>query len=126
MAKRIDKIREALIDDVFSMTELENIMEGFGYMPIEEEEDEEDDYDETEAIVLKFTNGASTVIIEPESYEDDCIVIGQKSHDGKRSSVNLSTRQANQYTKRLWITSKSIKNTIIGLQVGYALYLVDV
>ena len=75
MTKRIDKIREALIDDVFSMTELENIMEGFGYMPIEEEES--DDYDETDFVALKFTNGASTVIIEPEAYEDDCIMIGQ-------------------------------------------------
>ena len=111
--KRIDKIREALVDDVFSMTELENIMEGFGYMPVEEEEDDEEDSIETEAIVLKFTNGASTVIIEPESYEDDCIAIGQKSHDGKRSSINLSTRRANQYTKsRVFQSFEDLKATM--------------
>ena len=93
--KRIDKIREALIDDIFSMTELENIMEGFGYMPVENDET----HDAENLMVLKFTNGASNIIIEPESYEDDCIIIGQKGHDGKKSSINMSSRMSSKPTK---------------------------
>ena len=51
--KRIDKIREALIDDIFSMAELENIMAGFGYMPIEEEAKKDRDKQDKERIAVK-------------------------------------------------------------------------
>lgn len=105
MAKKIDRIREALTDDIFSVKEMENIMEGFGYRPVEDVAgDNRDTEDET--FYFKFTNGASQVWIEPESYDGDCVIIGKWSNDTKdkdekhrRSSINLSTRQNNDPTK---------------------------
>lgn len=86
--KKIDKIRAALTDEVFSVTELENIMAEFGYSPVE------DDITDTnnDSPCLKFTNYASQIWIEPESIEEDCVIIGKKSKDGSRSSVNLVTK----------------------------------
>lgn len=106
MAKKIDRIREVLADDIFSMTELENIMEGFGYRPVDDStEDIRDCEDET--LYFKFTNGASQVWIEPESYDGDCVIIGKWSSDTKdkdeehrKSSINLSTRKNNDPTKK--------------------------
>ena len=72
-------------------------MEGFGYMPIE---DDHYGTDEGGAFYFKFTNGKSQIHIESESYDGDYIMIGKTSRDGKRSSINLSTRKGDAPTEK--------------------------
>lgn len=76
MAKTIDKLKEKLINDVLSMSELENIMGKYDYIPVEV------DSDDMIENVIKFTNFKSQIWIYGEMDNDNCILIN------KVSSVN--------------------------------------
>lgn len=102
--KRIDKIRETLVDDIFTIEELENIMEGFGYSAVEDVAGSVTN--DNEKFYLSFTNGASEVRIEPESYDGNCVLIGKWSNDTKdkpeelrKSSIVINTRKTGEPTK---------------------------
>lgn len=74
MAKKIDKIREELIGEVYSQTELENYMSEQGFEPVECENPE----DEKENII-KFTNYKSQVWIECEHENIDILICNVKN-----------------------------------------------
>ena len=82
MAKVIDKVKEQLEGEIFSLTELENIMGIYGYVPLEAENDSED--------VIKFTNYASEMWIKPETHDGDCVIVDK---------VTLSTKLESKPTK---------------------------
>lgn len=74
MAKKIDMINEALADEVFSMVEIENLMEGFGYVPVEEKAGAVEQSDDDKEY-LKFTNNSSQIWIEADIDVNDDIVL---------------------------------------------------
>ncbi len=55
MAKLINEIKKRVGSDILSETKLENIMYGYDYLPVED--NEEDD-------ILKFTNGRGQIWID--------------------------------------------------------------
>ena len=70
MARKTDKIKEKILNEVLSMTELENIMAEFEFVPVETEDDTE---------TLKFTNYKSQIWIEGETDTEENILITNMS-----------------------------------------------
>ena len=66
MARKTDKIKEKILNEVLSMTELENIMAEFEFVPVETEDDTE---------TLKFTNYKSQIWIDGETDNEGNILI---------------------------------------------------
>lgn len=66
MARKTDIIKEKILNEVLSMTELENIMADFEFISVETEDDTE---------ILKFTNYKSQIWIEGEIDSDENILI---------------------------------------------------
>ena len=66
MARKTDEIKEKILNEVLSMTELENIMAEFEFAPVESEDDTE---------TLKFTNYKSQIWIEGETDNEENILI---------------------------------------------------
>ena len=89
MAKTIDKIREQLEGEIFSLTELENIMNTYGYVPMEAENDGED--------IIKFTNYASQIWVKPESCDGDCVIVDKVSLSTKTESKPTKVRVFQSY-----------------------------
>lgn len=89
MARTIDKIREQLEGEIFSLTELENIMNTYGYVPMEAENDSED--------IIKFTNYASQIWVKPESCDGDCVIVDKVSLSTKLESKPTKVRVFQSY-----------------------------
>lgn len=70
MARKTDKIKEKILNEVLSITELENIMAEFEFVPVETEDDTE---------TLKFTNYKSQIWIEGETDTEENILITNMS-----------------------------------------------
>ena len=70
MAKKTDIIKEKILNEVLSMTELENIMAEFEYVPVESEDDTE---------TLKFTNYKSQIWIDGETDTEENILVSNVS-----------------------------------------------
>ena len=66
MARKTDEIKEKILNEVLSMTELENIMTEFKFVPVEAEDDTE---------TIKFTNYKSQIWIEGETDNEENILI---------------------------------------------------
>lgn len=66
MARKTDLIKEKILNEVLSMTELENIMAEFEFVPVESEDDTE---------TIKFTNYKSQIWIEGETDTEENILI---------------------------------------------------
>lgn len=69
MARKIDKMKNDIIGEVLSMTELENYMHEFDFVPIESDES-----NNTENLI-KFTNYRSQIWVEGETDEEYNILI---------------------------------------------------
>ena len=69
MARKIDKMKNDLVGEVFSLTELENYMKQYDYTPVE--------LDNLEGInsIFKFTNYRSQIWIECETDDDNNILV---------------------------------------------------
>ena len=70
MARKTDIIKEKILNEVLSMTELENIMAEFEYVPVEAEDDTE---------IIKFTNYKSQIWIEGETDSEENILVSNVS-----------------------------------------------
>lgn len=70
MARKTDIIKEKILNEVLSMTELENIMAEFEFVPVESEDDTE---------VLKFTNYKSQIWIDGETDTEENILVSNVS-----------------------------------------------
>ena len=70
MARKTDKIKEKVLNEVMSMTELENIMSEFEFVPVETEDDTE---------IIKFTNYKSQIWIEGETDIEENILVSNVS-----------------------------------------------
>ena len=70
MARKTDLIKEKILNEVLSMTELENIMAEFEFVPVETEDDTE---------TLKFTNYKSQIWIDGETDTEENILISNVS-----------------------------------------------
>lgn len=70
MARKTDTIKEKIIDEILSMTELENIMAEFEFVPVETEDDTE---------TLKFTNYKSQIWIDGETDTEENILVSNVS-----------------------------------------------
>ncbi len=70
MARKTDIIKEKILNEVLSMTELENIMAEFEYVPVESEDDTE---------IIKFTNYSSQIWIEGETDTEENILVSNVS-----------------------------------------------
>ena len=66
MARTIDKIKERTLEQVLSLSELENIMADFRYHPVERDDDTD---------TIKFTNYSSQIWIDGEKDDDGNILI---------------------------------------------------
>lgn len=66
MAKTIDRIKENILEQVLSLSELENIMAEFRYHPVEKDDDTD---------TIKFTNYSSQIWIDGEKDSDGNILI---------------------------------------------------
>lgn len=66
MARKTDIIKEKILNEVLSMTELENIMTEFEFVPVEAEDDTE---------TIKFTNYKSQIWIEGETDNEENMLI---------------------------------------------------
>lgn len=66
MARKTDIIKEKILNEVLSMTELENIMAEFEFVPVETEDDAE---------TIKFTNYKSQIWIDGETDNDGDILV---------------------------------------------------
>ena len=66
MARTIDKIKERTLEQILSLTELENIMSEFRYHPVEKDDDTD---------TIKFTNYSSQIWIDGEKDNDGNILI---------------------------------------------------
>ena len=66
MAKKTDVLKEKILHEVLSMSELESIMSEFEFVPVEAEDDTE---------IIKFTNYNSQIWIEGESDNDGNILV---------------------------------------------------
>lgn len=66
MARKTDEIKERILHEILSMTELENIMAEFEFVPVETEDDTE---------TLKFTNYKSQIWIDGETDTEENILI---------------------------------------------------
>ena len=66
MARKTDIIKEKILNEILSMTELENIMAEFEFVPVESEDDTE---------TIKFTNYKSQIWIEGETDTEENILI---------------------------------------------------
>ena len=66
MARKTDLIKEKILNEVLSMTELENIMAEFEFVPVESEDDTE---------TIKFTNYKSQIWIDGETDTEENILI---------------------------------------------------
>ena len=66
MARKTDIIKEKILSEILSMTELENIMAEFEYIPVETEDDTE---------TIKFTNYKSQIWIDGETDTEENILI---------------------------------------------------
>lgn len=69
MARKIDKMKNDIVGEVISPTELENYMHDYGFIMVESEEPE-DDQD-----IIKFTNYKSQIWVECEIDDDNNILI---------------------------------------------------
>lgn len=69
MARKIDKMKNDIVGEVISPTELENYMHDYGFTMVESEEPE-DDQD-----IIKFTNYKSQIWVECEIDDDNNILI---------------------------------------------------
>lgn len=66
MARKTDIIKEKILNEVLSITELENIMSEFEFVPVETEDDMD---------LIKFTNYKSQIWIEGETdYEENILI----------------------------------------------------
>lgn len=70
MARKTDIIKEKILNEILSMTELENIMAEFEFVPVESEDDTE---------TIKFTNYKSQIWIEGETDTEENILITNMS-----------------------------------------------
>lgn len=70
MARKTDIIKGKILNEVLSMTELENIMAEFEYVPVEAEDDME---------TLKFTNYKSQIWIDGETDTEENILVSNIS-----------------------------------------------
>jgi integrase len=70
MARKTDIIKKKILNEVLSMTELENIMAEFEFVPVETEDDSE---------TLKFTNYKSQIWIDGETDTEENILISNVS-----------------------------------------------
>ena len=70
MARKTDEIKEKILNEVLSMTELENIMAEFEFVPVESEDDTE---------TIKFTNYKSQIWIDGETDTEENILISNVS-----------------------------------------------
>lgn len=70
MAKRIVSLKEEMVENVYTMEEIETIMEQEKYFPIEEDDDEED-----EEGVLKYSNNRSQIWIKYMRSNTDYLII---------------------------------------------------
>lgn len=70
MARKTDIIKEKILNEVLSMTELENIMSEFEFVPVETDDDTE---------TLKFTNYKSQIWIEGETDTEENILVSNLS-----------------------------------------------
>ena len=70
MARKTDIIKEKILNEILSMTELENIMAEFEFIPVESEDDTE---------IIKFTNYKSQIWIEGETDTEENILITNMS-----------------------------------------------
>lgn len=69
MARKIDKMKNDIVGEVFSQTELENYMHDYNFTIVESDESEDTQN------VIKFTNYKSQIWIECEMDEDNNILI---------------------------------------------------
>lgn len=70
MARKTDEIKEKILNEVLSMTELENIMAEFEFVPVEAEDDTE---------TIKFTNYKSQIWIDGETDTEENILVSNVS-----------------------------------------------
>lgn len=84
MARKIEKMRNDLVGEVLSYTELENYMEKYDFVIVES-----DDLEESNNI-LKFTNYKSQIWVECETDKDNNILISEMKSISKVN--NESTR----------------------------------
>lgn len=70
MARKTDKIKEKILNEILSVVELENILEEFEFVPIETEDDSE---------TLKFTNYKSQIWIDGETDTEGNILVSNVS-----------------------------------------------
>lgn len=89
MAKQIDRIKAQLENEIFSLTELENIMGTYGYVPMEFDNENED--------IIKFTNYTSQIWIKPDSCDGDCIIVDKVSLVTKIESKPTKVRVFQSY-----------------------------
>ena len=66
MAKTIDVIKEKILEQVLSLSELENIMLEYHYHPVERDDDTD---------IIKFTNYSSQIWVDGEKDNDGNILI---------------------------------------------------
>lgn len=70
MARKTDIIKEKILNEVLSMTELENIMAEFEFVPVESEDDTE---------IIKFTNYKSQIWVDGETDNEGNILVTNMS-----------------------------------------------
>lgn len=70
MARKTDVIKEKILNEVLSMTELENIMAEFEFVPVESEDDTE---------IIKFTNYKSQIWVDGETDNEGNILVTNMS-----------------------------------------------
>lgn len=85
MAKIIDKVRLALLDEVVSSEEMENVMEQHGYYPVETEDDE-DESDKDGNMIIKFTNYKGQIWVKGIVDEEKDMLVAEVTRVNKVES----------------------------------------
>lgn len=97
MAKIIDRVKESLINNIFTMEDIDNIMSEEKYYPIETDED-----DESEEGILKYTNKRSQIWVKYIQENGDYLV----------SDVTMRTKKNGKTTVHAFRNVEDIKKMI--------------